>query len=236
MVPTPHNAAQKEDFAKTILMPGDPMRAKYIAENFLEDAKLVNNIRGVQGYTGIWHDKRVSVMASGMGIPSISLYAFELFNFYDVDSIIRVGTVGGLSNDIKVGDVLVAETALTDSDFYKHLKVPADYVAHPSDELLERAKVAANKLGVNAVCGKALTAELYYSMEDGYMDYWKEQGALGIEMEAAALYAHAYMANKKALALFTVSNNILTGEEMDPLLRERNLNAMIEIALECAQE
>ncbi len=235
MVPTPHNTGLKEDFAKTVLMPGDPMRAKYIAEKFLEDAKLVNNVRGVQGHTGTWKGKRVSVMASGMGIPSISIYAYELFNFYEIDSIIRVGTVGGLSDGVKVGDVLIAETALTDSDFYKHLKVPADFVAHPDAILLERAMASADKLNISAVAGKVLTAELYYSMEDNYMEYWKGEGALGIEMEAAALYAHAYMANKKALALFTVSNNILTGEEMDPLLRERSLDEMIEIALECAQ-
>ncbi len=236
MIPTPHNSGLKEDYAKTILMPGDPMRAKYIAEKFLEDAKLVNNVRGVQGYTGTWREKRISVTSSGIGIPAMSLYSFEFFNFYDTDSIIRVGTIGGLSEDVKVGDVLIAETALTDSDFYKHLKVPADYVAHPDAALLERAKASAKKLGISAVAGKVLTCELYYSMEDGYMDYWKGEGALGIEMETAALYAHAYMANKKALSIFTVSNNILTGEEMDPLLRERNLDEMIEIALDCAEE
>lgn len=235
MVPTPHNAATKEELAKTILMPGDPMRSKFIAKNFLENAKLVNNIRSAQGYTGTYKGKKVSVMASGIGIPSISVHLFELFNFYDVDCIIRVGTIGALSQDIKVGDVVIADTSLTDSDFYKHLNLPADYVAHPDATLLEKAKNAAAGMGINATCGKVLTCELYYSMEDGYMDYWAGQGALGIEMESAALYAHADIFNKKSLALFTVSNNILTGEEMDPMLRERNLDAMIEIALSCVE-
>ena len=137
-IPTPHIQAVKEQLADVVIMPGDPMRSKYIAEAYLSEPELVNNIRGVQGYTGSYEGKRVSVMASGVGIPSISVYAYELFNFYDIDMIIRVGTAGSINPDQKVGDLLIAHTAYTDSDFLKHFRLPKDYVPHPDKDLLQK--------------------------------------------------------------------------------------------------
>lgn len=235
-VPTPHNRATKEEIANVLLMPGDPMRSKYIAEEFLENAVLFNNIRGVQGYTGLWKGKRVSVMSSGVGIPSISVYAYELFNFYETDAIIRVGTAGSIQKDVKVGEVLFAEKAYTNSNFLKHFSLSMDYLPTPDPELLNLAVQKAEEKSIVYHKGSVLTEEIYYSQEEGIVEKWAGRGIQAFEMEAAALYANAAQANKKALALFTISNDILSGEEMDPDLRERALNSMIEIGLDTAWE
>ena len=220
--------------ANVIIMPGDPMRSKYIAESFLEDAKLVNNVRGVQGYTGTWKGRRISVMSSGMGIPSISIYAYELFNFYNTDAIIRVGTAGSIKEHVKVGEVLFAETAFTNSNFLKNFTLPETYVPKADPELLEKALKIAEEKQVTFHKGSVLTEEIYYSQEEGIVEKWAGRGVDAFEMEAAALYANADQAGKKALALFTISNCILTGEEMDVDIRERALNDMIGIGLDCA--
>ena len=241
-IPTPHISATKEEIADVVLMPGDPLRSKYIAETYLEEPVLVNNIRGVQGYTGSFEGKKVTVMASGIGIPSISLYTYELFNFYDVDAIIRVGTAGSINPEMKVGDLLLAHTALTDSDFLTHFRLPEDYVPQPDEALLRKAVGIAEeelqkKEGSRIHNGVVLTEEIYYSQEDGDMiGYWTNRGVDAFEMEAAALYANAAQAGKKSLAVFTVSNNILTGEEMDPKDRETALDLMIRTALRTAVE
>ena len=239
-IPTPHIAASKEDIAKTLLMPGDPLRSRWIAENFLENPRLVNNIRGVQGYTGTWNGNKVTVMASGIGIPAMSLYSYELFRFYDIDSIIRVGTCGSIQQDVNIGDVLIADRAYTDSDFLKHLAMPVDFIPGADGELLKNASFAAEECFKKSSgnhkfsVGPVLTQELYYNSEDGLIEKWSAAGVQAFEMETAALYANALAANKRALAVFTVSNSILTGEEMDPALRERSLNQMVEIALKAA--
>lgn len=234
-IPTPHNQALKEDLADVVIMPGDPMRSKYIAEDFLTDAKLVNNIRGIQGYTGFYKGKRISVMASGIGIPAISVYAYELYNFYDTDAIIRVGTAGSIDPEVHVGDVLISDIAYTNSDFYKHLKMPLDYIARPDEGLLKKSIEVAKNKGIAHRVAPVLTEEIYYAQEnDGYIEQWQEKGAVAIEMEAAALFANADQAGKKALAIFTISNNILTGEEMDLAKREKSLSDMIEVTLETA--
>lgn len=234
-IPTPHINATRDQLADVVIMPGDPMRSKFIAEEFLSEARLVNNIRGIQGYTGLYHGKRVSVMASGIGIPSISVYAYELYNFYDIDAIIRVGTAGSIMKGINVGDVIIADTAFTDSAFYKHFKVPEDYVAQPDKELLKKAIDMANNRNATYHVGAVLTEEIYYAQEDeDIIGLWNAKGVMAFEMEAAALYANAYQADKKALALFTVSNDILTGEEMDYLKRQQSLVDMIEIGLQTA--
>lgn len=235
-VPTPHISAKKEDLAKVFLMPGDPLRSRYIASAYLEDARLVNDIRGVQGYTGLWKGRRISVMASGVGIPSISVYAYELFQFYDTDVIIRTGTAGSIRKDRKVGDILIADIAYTNSDFLKNFDLPEDYLPKPDPGLLSCALQAAEKRKLPVSTGPVLTEEIYYSMEEGIIEKWARQGVEAFEMEAAALYANAAQAGKKALALFTISNQILTGEEMDPSLRERALDDMITIALDTAWE
>ncbi len=244
-VPTPHNSAAKDDIAKTVIMPGDPMRSKWIAGNFLEDARLVNNVRGVQGYTGTWKGMPVTVMASGMGIPSISIYAYELYNFYDVDLIIRTGTAGSIQPDVKVRDIVIADKAYTNSGFLSQMDLPDGYIPEATKEVLKIAEVAANrsyermnteKQACSAVhTGPVLTEELYYSSEEHIVETWAERGVLAFEMEAAALYANAAQAGKNALALFTVSNSILTGEEMPPEERETSLTQMVNTALETAR-
>ena len=233
-IPTPHNKATREEMANVVIMPGDPMRSKYIAEEFLEDAKLVNNVRGVQGYTGYWNGRKVSVMSSGMGIPSISIYTYELFNFYDTDMIIRVGTAGSIQENVKVGEVLFAETAYTNSNFLRNFTLPKDYISKANEELLKQAVKIAEEKNIKHHVGSVLTEEIYYSMEEGIVEKWAGRGVDAFEMEAAALYANADQAGKKALALFTISNSILSGVEMDVDLRERALNEMIEIGLDTA--
>lgn len=227
--PTPHNSAKKEDIAKTVLMPGDPKRAKWIAETFLESPRLINDIRGIQGYTGAFRGVPVTVMASGIGISSIGIYAYEFYNFYDVDLIIRTGTAGSIREDVKVGDVVIADKAYTNSNFIEHLGFEAGYAPGPDKETLEN--LVSLSAGVPSHTGAVLTEDLYYSQED-IVDYWKGRQVLAFEMEAACLFALAQNAKKKAGAIFTISNNILTGEEMDPEQRERALDTMVKIALE----
>lgn len=218
--------------ADVVIMPGDPQRSKFIADEYLSMPVLVNNIRGIQGYTGLYQGKRVTVMASGMGIPSISIYAYELFNFYDVDTIIRVGTAGSIDPRMRIGDLLFAHTALTDSDFMKHFRLPEGYVAHPDEALLNKALDIALHRNVRFFNGIVLTEEIYYAQEDeDILEYWAGEGVSAFEMEAAALYANADQAGKKALSMFTISNDIRTGEEMDPLERRSSLHEMAEVAL-----
>lgn len=233
-VPTPHNKATLEEMANVVIMPGDPMRSKYIAEEFLKDAVLVNNVRGVQGYTGTWNGRRISVMSSGIGIPSISVYAYELFNFYNTDLIIRVGTAGSIQEDVRIGEVLFGETAFTDSNFLFQFDLPTTYIPRADKTILAEAVEIAKQKGVSYHVGSVLTEEIYYSQDADIVETWKKRGISAFEMEAAALYANADQAGKKALALFTISNSILSGEEMDVDIRERALNEMIEIGLETA--
>ena len=236
-IPTPHIQATKEQLADVVIMPGDPMRAKYIAEEYLSMPVLVNNIRGIQGYTGLYEGKRVSVMASGMGIPSISIYVYELFNFYDIDTIIRVGTAGSINPEQKVGDLLIAHTAYTDSGFLKHFRLPKDYVPRPDQALLQKSIDIAERYSFPYHNGIVLPEEIYYAQEDeDIIGYWRERGVDAFEMEAAALYANADQAGKKSLAMFTISNDILTGEEMDTRQRESALDQMIVTALKTATE
>ncbi len=232
--PTPHILATPEDFAPTVLMPGDPLRSKYIAENFLTDPKLVNNVRGVQGYTGIYRGQRVSVMASGMGMPSIGLYSYELFAFFGVEQIIRVGSIGALHPDLKMGDLVLAQGASTDSNYMAQYNLPGTLAPIGDFGLLTTAAAAAKAEGVQSVVGNVLSSDVYYGDDASANDRWAKMGILGIEMEAAALYANAARLGKRALAIFTVSNHIRTGEEMPTEQRERGLGQMIRVALETA--
>lgn len=235
-IPTPHIIAQKEDIADVVIMPGDPKRSGYIAERFLEDARLVNDIRGVQGYTGKWKGKMITTMASGVGIPSISVYAYELFNFYDIAAIIRVGTAGSIQPQIRVGEILLAETAYTNSGFLSEFSLEDGYIATADASLLAAAERIAKESGIDHHKGAVLTQEIYYSMKENIVEDWAAKGVMAFEMEAAALYANADQAGKKALAILTASNSILDGTEMDPMLRERALDEMIELALDTALE
>lgn len=228
---TPHIAAENGAFAKTVLMPGDPLRARFIAENYLEKAALVNNVRGIQGYTGEYKGKRVSVMASGMGMPSIGIYSYELFRFYDVDSIIRVGSAGAIDEKLKVRDIVLAMGACTDSRFAEQFRLPGTFAPVASFRLLRAAVEAAEKAGVPFHTGNVLSSDLFYD-DSASASEWKKMGVLAVEMESAALYMNAARAGKEALTILTVSDHLATGEQTTAEERESTFTKMIELALE----
>ena len=232
--PTPHIDATPTDFAKTVLMPGDPLRAKFIAENFLSDARLVNNVRGIQGYTGIWQGTRVSVMASGMGIPSIGIYSYELYHFFDVDNIIRVGSAGGLSHGVAVRDMILGESAVTNSNFGDQFGLPNDFCHFCDKELLSIAQKEAEKKGASHHVGMLFSSDTFYSADKEESARFAARGALGVEMEAAGLYMTATYAKKRALAICTVSDHLLTGEALPAVARQTSFTDMIEVALNTA--
>ena len=232
-IPTPHITAKAGDFAPTVLMPGDPLRSQFIAENFLTDPVLVNNTRGVQGYTGLYTGKRVSVMASGMGVPSIGIYSYELFNFYGVENIIRVGTAGMLDQRLKVRDIVLGMSAYTNSNFGKQYGFEGNVAPCCSWELLSRAMEAGKRLGQVPVPGALYTSDIFYD-ESGAGAKLQKLGVLAVEMEAAALYMNAARAGKNALAICTISDNPFTGEELNAEERQKSFTKMMEIALEIA--
>ena len=234
-VPTPHINAPKDGFAKTVLMPGDPKRAKHIADTYLKNAVLVNDVRGVQGYTGEYKGKKVSVMASGMGIPSIGIYSYELFHAYYVDNIIRIGTTGSLSKDIKVRDLIIATGACTDSNYAANFGLKGVISGVPSFKLLKKADELVQTLGFKdkAKFGQVLSSDLFYGDCPDTLD-WAKMGVLGVEMEAYGLYLNAARAGKHALTICSVSNNIVTQEELTAEERTKTVNDMIVLALEIA--
>ena len=231
---TPHNAAKSGDIAKTVLMPGDPLRAKYIADHYLKDAVCFNTVRNMFGYTGTWNGKKVSVMGSGMGIPSIGIYAYELFHFYDVDTIIRIGSAGGLSDSVKLRDVVIGMGACTNSNFASQYKLPGTFAPIADYGLVRAAADAAERRGVNAVVGNVLSSDVFYNDDPTVNDDWKRMGVTCVEMESAALYMIAARARKKALGIFTISDHIYSGEELSAEERQNSFHDMMEIALEIA--
>ena len=234
--PTPHINASPEDFAKTVLMPGDPLRSKFIAENFLDDAKLVNNVRGVQGYTGKYEGKPVTVMASGMGMPSIGIYSYELYNFFGVENIIRIGSTGSINEDVKVRDIVFALGASTNSNYARQFELPGVFAPIADFGLLKKAVDNAEMLGASYHVGNVLSSDTFYDAQDDANDRWIKMGVLCIEMETAALYMNAAKAHKKALGMFTVSDHILTGEALSAEERQTSFRQMMEIALKTAAE
>lgn len=233
-VPTPHISAQKGDFAKTVLMPGDPLRAKFIAEIFLEEARLVNNVRGIGGYTGFYQGKRVSVMASGMGMPSMGIYSYELFRFYEVDHIIRIGTAGAIRADIKLRDVVAGMGACTNSSFAQQYQLPGDYAPIASYRMLKTAVDTAKQLGIDLIVGNLYSSDTFYDEREDGLLRWQKMGVLAIEMEAAALYMNAALTGKEALAICTISDCPLTGESSSSEERQTSFTQMMEIALQTA--
>lgn len=233
-VPTPHISAQKGDFAKTVLMPGDPLRAKFIAETFLEEARLVNNVRGIGGYTGFYQGKRVSVMASGMGMPSMGIYSYELFRFYEVDHIIRIGTAGAIRADLKLRDVVAGMGACTNSSFAQQYQLPGDYAPIASYRMLKTAVDTAKQLGIDLIVGNLYSSDTFYDEREDGLLRWKKMGVLAIEMEAAALYMNAALTGKEALAICTISDCPLTGESSSSEERQTSFTQMMEIALQTA--
>ena len=232
-IPTPHIEAKAGDFAETVLMPGDPLRARFIAENFLEDALLVNNVRGIQGYTGTYKDKRVSVMASGMGMPSIAIYSYELFNFYGVKNIIRVGTAGVVDPSLNVRDIVIGMCACTNSNYAAQFRLPGTYAPICSYPLMKKAIETAEKMGIQPKVGNLYSSDTFYD-DAASLAQWQKMGVLATEMEAAALYMNAARAGKNALAIVTISDNPFTGEATTSEERQKTFTAMMEIALEIA--
>jgi purine-nucleoside phosphorylase len=228
---TPHIKATPDDFAKTVLMPGDPLRAKFIAETFLENARLVNNVRGIQGYTGIYRGERVSVMASGMGMPSMGIYSYELYKFFGVENIIRIGSAGALADNVKVRELIIGIGASTNSNYQSQYKLVGNLSAVCDYTLLTEAVNEAKALGVNYHIGQLLSSDTFYSADDTQNERWRDVGILAVEMEAAALYMNAQYLKKRALAICTVSDHIFTGESLDSDARQTSFTDMMEIAL-----
>lgn len=227
--PTPHNGAKYGEIAKTVVMSGDPLRAKMIAETYLTDAVQYNSVRGMLGYTGTFEGHKISVQGHGMGIPSMGIYSYELFHFYDCDTIIRLGTCGGLDPDVKIGTVILAETACTDSNYGYQYNLPEGYVPSATPELLDAAAASAAKLGIPVMRGKVFSSDVFYN-DPVKQAQWCSDGVIGVEMEAAGLYINAFEAGKKALTILTVSDNIATGEALSALDRQLSLKNMIQIA------
>ncbi len=232
--PTPHINATPEDFAKTVLMPGDPLRSKFIAENFLTDAKLINNVRGVQGYTGTYDGHRVSVMASGMGIPSIGIYSYELYNFFGVENIIRIGSTGSINMNVKVRDLVFAMGASTNSNYARQFELPGTFAPIADYGLLKTAIEKADEVGARYHVGNILSSDTFYDAQEDANERWIKMGVLCIEMETAGLYMNAAKAGKKALGMFTVSDHILSGEALSAEERQNSFTQMMEVALKTA--
>lgn len=233
---TPHIAANKGDFAKTVLMPGDPLRAKFIAETFLEDAVLVNNVRGIQGYTGTYKGTRVSVMASGMGMPSMAIYSYELFKEFDVENIIRIGTAGAISDKLKLRDVVAGIGACTNSNFAAQYHLSGTFTPTASYKLLKTADGVAEKLGIDLTVGNILSEDNFYHDDPTVNEGWIKMGVLAIEMEAAALYMNAARLGKNALAICTISDHLIRHEYATVEERQNSFTQMMELALGVAME
>ena len=231
---TPHIKAAPGDFAKTVLMPGDPKRAEFIAKNFLENAMLVNDVRGIKGFTGEYKGKQVSVMASGMGMPSIGIYSYELFNFFGVENIIRVGSSGSLQESVKVRDIIIGMGASTPSSYGEQFGLTGSFAPIASWELLSSAVEESKRLGARYHVGNLLSSDVFYNADPDFNKKWAQMGILGVEMEAAALYMNAARAGKGALAICTVSDEIFTGIATSADERESSFTEMMEIALNVA--
>ena len=233
-IPTPHISAKAGDFAKTVLMPGDPLRAKYIAETYLDHPTQVTGVRNVLGYTGSYKGKEVSVMASGMGMPSMGIYSYELFNFYDVDQIIRIGSAGAMQDHMKLMDIVIGMGACTDSNYAAQFGLPGSFAPTADYGLMDRAIQAAKAQGTNVVVGNILSSDIFYNANNDALDLWRSMGVLCVEMEAAALYLNAAKAKKKALCMLTISDHIYRKEALSSEERQLGFGKMMEVALELA--
>lgn len=233
-VPTPHISALPGQIAKTVLMPGDPLRSKFIAENYLENPVLVNNVRGVQGYTGTWKGVPVTVQASGMGIPSIGIYSWELFSFYGVESIIRIGSAGAIKDELKLMDIVAAQGACTDSNFAHQFGINGSFAPIADYTLLTEAVAAAGEKSLEMRVGNLLSTDNFYDDGSDGMDNWRKMGVYAVEMEAAGLYMTAARCGKRALCLCTISDHLYRPEALSSEERQKTLTDMIKIALDTA--
>jgi purine-nucleoside phosphorylase len=227
--PTPHIGAQYGDIAETVIMAGDPLRAKLMAEKFLDDAVQFNNVRGMLGFTGTHQGKRVSVMGHGMGMPSIGIYTYELFNFYGVKTIIRVGSAGAIQTDLHVGDLVIAQGACTNSNYAAQYELPGTYAPIGDFQLLRKAAESCDRMGYTYQVGNVLSSDVFYS-ENPHTDKWVKMGVLAVEMEIAALYMNAVRSGNRALAICTVSDHIITGEVTTAEERQNTFTKMMDVA------
>lgn len=233
-LPTPHNAAVEGQIAELVLMPGDPLRAQHIAENYLQDVERFSAVRNMFGFTGSYQGHRVSVMGSGMGMPSMGIYSYELFNLYGVESIVRIGSAGGIGEGLKLHDLVVAQGACTDSNYASQFGLPGTFAPIADFGLLTRAVSAAERLGVPVRVGNVLSSDVFYNADESAAQRWASMGVLALEMESAALYMNAARAHKKALALLSISDLVFTGEEISAEDRQTSLTQMMEVALSLA--
>lgn len=229
--PTPHISALNGEFAKTVIMPGDPLRAKYIVDNFMKNVKLITSVRNMYGYTGSYKGKEISVMAHGMGAPSVGIYAYELYNFYNVDNIIRVGSAGAVSSKLNLYDIVISMSASHDSNFHRQYHLPGVFAPTASYNLLKNCDITANKLNIPIHIGPTASSDTFYS-EREEIPAWNNVGIIAIEMESAALYMTAAACKKNALTIMTISDSMYKKQTTNFKEREQNLNQMIELALE----
>lgn len=231
---TPHNGAEKGEIVKTVLMPGDPLRAKFIAENYLEDVTCFNTVRNMFGYTGTYKGKKISVMGHGMGMPSIGIYSYELYEHYGVEEIIRIGSAGGLADDVDVMDIIIAMGASTNSNYASQYKLPGILAPIADYGLLRKAVTIAEEMDCSVKVGNVLSSDTFYTDDETFNDAWKKMHVLAIEMEAAALYYNAARLGKKALCILTVSDHLYTHKELSAEERQTGFREMMKIALETA--
>ncbi len=233
---TPHIDARPGDFGKTVLMPGDPLRAKFIAEHYLKNAQLVNNVRGIQGYTGSYKGVKISVMASGMGMPSMGIYSYELFKFFDVDQILRIGSAGSIREDVKLREIVLGAGACTNSNYAKQYHLRGTFAPIADFDLLRTCVQEAEKLGLTYHVGNLFSSDTFYDAGEGDTLAWSKMGVMAVEMEAAALYMNAAFCGKRALAICTVSDSLVTGEATTAAERQNTFIDMMELALNTAIE
>ena len=231
-IPTPHINAKLGDIAKTVLMPGDPLRAKFIADTYLENVVMYNSVRNMFGFTGEYKGVKISIQSSGMGVPSMGIYSYELYNGYDVDNIIMIGTAGSIQDDLKLKDIVVAMGACTNSNYASQFNMPGDFSAIASYKLISEVINIADKKDVNYKVGNVLCSDIFYSDDSSSMDKWRNMGVLAVEMESTSLYLNAIKANKNALCMLTISDEIYTGKATTSEERQLSFTNMMEIALD----
>lgn len=231
---TPHNTAKIGDIARTVIMPGDPLRAEYIAETYLDNVRKFNSVRNIYGYTGIYKDVELSVMASGMGMPSMGIYSYELFKFYDVDTIIRIGSAGTISDKVDLRDIVLAMGTCTDSNYAMQYLLPGLYAPIADFGLLHTAYEQAGLYGIWTEVGNVVSTDVFYNDNTEYNKSWSKMNVLAVEMESAALYMNAARLSKRALAMFTISDNLLNGGSLSVKERQEGFDDMIKLSLETA--
>lgn len=232
---TPHNTAKAGDIAKTVIMPGDPLRAKYIADNYLDNAVQFNVVRNIYGYTGVYRGTDISVMASGMGMPSMGIYSYELFKFYDVDNIIRIGSAGSISDKVDLSDIVLAIGTSTDSNYASQYNLPGTYAPVADFGLLNCAYEQSKLYGIPVEVGNVVSTDVFYNDNPEYNKAWSDMGVLAVEMESAALYMNAARLSKRALAMFTISDNLMNGQSLSVEERQEGFDDMIKLSFETAR-